>query len=154
MRSLGTAAGLGAVSGLRSMQGLASLSRSLAGGRRPARGAGHVERFLSHELVAGTLALAAAGELAVDKHPSAPDRIQASSLLARAAAGAVVGSVAAGRHHKLDGALMGAGSAIAGAYVGWFLRREAGRIMPLPDIAFALAEDALAVSLARRLVSS
>ena len=153
-RSLGTAAGLGAVSGLRSMQGLAWLSRSLADRPRPARGAGQVERLLSHDLVAGTLALAAAGELAVDKHPSAPDRIQASSLVARAAAGAVLGSVAAGRSRQLLGACVGAGCAVAGAYAGWFLRREAGRVTPLPDLAVALAEDALAVSLARHLVSS
>jgi uncharacterized membrane protein len=149
-RSLAAAAGLGAVSGLRSMQGLAWVSRALAG-RRPARGAGPVERLLSHDLVAGALALAAAGELSVDKHPSAPDRIQPSSVLARAAAGAAVGSVAAGRNRQLLGALTGAGCAVAGTYAGWFLRREAGRVTSLPDITFALAEDALAVSLARRL---
>lgn len=149
-RSLGTAAGLGVVSGLRSMQGLAWCSQALAG-RSPARGAGHLERWLSHDLVAGTLALAAAGELAVDKHPSVPDRTHPSSLLARAAAGAVVGSVAAGRDRQLIGALVGAGCAMAGAYAGWFLRREAGRVTLLSDIAVALAEDALAISLAKRL---
>jgi uncharacterized membrane protein len=132
------------------MQGLAWVSRALAG-RRPARGAGPVERLLSHDLVAGALAMAAGGEISVDKHPSAPDRIQPSSLLVRAAAGAAVGSVAAGRNRQLLGAMTGAGCAVAGAYAGWFLRREAGRVTPLPDITFALAEDALAVSLARRL---
>jgi len=110
--------------------------------------------LLSHDLVADTLGLAAAGELAVDKHPSAPDRIHPSSLLARAAAGAAVGSVAAGRNRQLLGALMGVGCAMAGAYAGWFLRREAGRVTLVPDIAVALAEDALAISLARRLVRS
>jgi len=149
-RSIGAAAGLGVVSGLRSMQGLAWVSRALAG-RRPARGAGPVERMLSHALVSRTLAVAAAGELAVDKHPSAPDRIQPASLLARAAAGAAVGSVAAGRNRQLLGALTGAGCAVAGAYVGWFLRREAGRVTSMPDKALAVAEDALAVSMARRL---
>lgn len=152
-RSLGTAAGLGAVSGLRSMQGLAWISRALAG-RRPARGAGRVERLLSYDLVASALALAAAGELAFDKHPSAPDRTQASALLGRAAAGAAVGSVAAGRNRQLLGALTGAACALAGTYAGWFLRREAGRVTQLPDIALALAEDALAVSLAKRLAGA
>ncbi len=152
-RSLGTAAGLGAVTGMRTMQGLAWVSRALAG-RRPARGAGHLERLLSHDSVAGALALAAAGELAIDKHPSTPDRIHPITLLGRAAAGAAVGSVAAGRDRQLLGALTGAGCAVAGAYAGWFLRREAGRIDLLPDTAVALAEDALAVSLARRLVKS
>ena len=148
--SLGSAAGLGVVSGLRSMQGLAWTSRSLAG-RRPVRGVGHLERFLSHDLVAGALSVAAAGELAVDKHPSTPDRTHPAALLARAAAGAAVGSIAAGRDHRLLGALTGAGCAVAGAYAGRFLRREAGRVTSLPDIAFAVAEDAVAVSMARRL---
>jgi uncharacterized membrane protein len=152
-RSLRTAAGLGAVSGLRSMQGLAWLSRALAE-RGPAPGASHLERLLSHDLVAGTLALAAAGELAADKHPSIPSRTDPAPLLARVAAGAAVGSVAAGRNHPLLGALMGAGCAVAGTYAGWLLRREVGRATPLPDMAVALAEDALAVSLARRLVRS
>ncbi|MEX2531920.1 MAG: hypothetical protein WD960_14220 [Gemmatimonadota bacterium] len=152
-RSLRTAAGLGVATGLRSIQGLAWISRTLAG-RRPARGAGHLERILSHDLVAGTLALAAVGELAVDKHPSIPARIQPSALLARAAAGAAVGSVSVGRHRQLLGAVTGAGCAVAGAYAGWFLRRAAGRVTLLPDIAVALAEDALAISLASRLARS
>lgn len=149
-RSLGVAAGLGVVSGLRSMQGLVWVSRALAG-RRPARWAGPVERFLSNDLAARALALAAAGELSIDKHPSAPDRTHPSSLLVRAAAGAAVGSVVAGRNRQLLGALTGAGCALAGTYAGWFLRREAGRFTPLPDIAIAFAEDALTVSMARRL---
>lgn len=152
-RSLGAAAGLGVVSGLRSMQGLAWVSRALAGRRLP-HGAGPVERLLSHDLVARALSVAAAGELSADKHPSTPDRIGPPSLLARAAAGAAVGSVAAGRNRQLLGALTGAGCALAGAYAGWFLRREAGRVTHVPDIAVALAEDALAVSLARRLSAS
>lgn len=149
-RSLRIAAGLGAVTGLRSMQGLAWVSQALAG-RHPARGASRLERLLSHDLVAGALTLAAAGELAADKHPSTPDRIHPGVLLGRAAAGAAVGSVAAGRNRQLLGTLVGASCAIAGAYAGWFLRREAGRVTPLPDIAFALVEDVLAVSLAKRL---
>ena len=133
------------------MQGLAWVSRSLVG-RRPNRRAGRLERLLSHDLVAGALSLAAAGELAFDKHPSALDRLHPAALLGRAAAGAAVGSVAAGRDRQLLGALTGAGCAVAGAYAGSFLRREAGRVTPLPDIAVAVAEDALAVWLARRLV--
>ncbi len=152
-RSVGTAAGLGAVSGLRSMQGLAWVSRSLAEGR-PAQGAGSLERFLAHDLVARALALAAAGELAADKHPSTPARIAPVALFGRVAAGAAVGSVAAGRNRQLLGALTGAGCAVAGTYAAWFLRRGAGRIPLLPDMAIALAEDALAISLARRLVRS
>jgi uncharacterized membrane protein len=152
-RSLATAAGLGLVSGLRTLQGLAWLSRHLAS-RRPARGAVTVERWLANPVVARGLAAAAGLELAGDKHPRAPDRIRPSALLGRAVAGAAVGSVAAGRGREVAGAAIGAGSAAVGAFAGWFLRREAGRVTSLPDAALALAEDALAVAVARRLVQA
>ena len=102
--------------------------------------------------MAGALALAAAGELVLDKHPSILDRIRPAALLGRAAAWAAVGSVAAGRNRPLVGAVTGAACAVVSAYAAWFLRREAGRVTRLPDTAVALAKDALAVSLARRLV--
>jgi uncharacterized membrane protein len=151
-RSLATAAGLGVVSGLRTLQGLAWLSRYLSHRRRLPRHATVVERWLAHKAVARALATGAGFEIAGDKHPRAPDRIHPSGLLPRALAGAVVGMVAAGRGREAAGAAMGAGGAVAGAFAGWFLRREFGRVSFLPDAAIALAEDALAVALARRLV--
>jgi uncharacterized membrane protein len=152
-RSLMTAAGLGAVSGLRTAQALAWLSRELSHGR-PTRDGSSLERWLSTDIVTFAIATAAAGELVVDKLPNTPDRIRPHALLGRAVAGAMVGAIAAGRDRQMIGAAIGAGSAVASAYAGWLLRREASRVTFLPDIAVAIAEDALAAALARRLVGA
>jgi uncharacterized membrane protein len=111
-----------------------------------------LERWLSRRDVARVLGVLAAGELAGDKIPGIPDRVALPPLLGRAAAGAAVGAVAAGRGRELAGAAVGAGAAVAGAFAGWYLRREAGRVTFLPDTGVAMMEDALAVGLARRLV--
>lgn len=150
-RSLMTAVGLGAVSGLRTAQALAWMSRELSHGR-PSRDGSGLERWLSNDIVTFGIATAAAGELVADKLPNTPDRIRPAALLGRAVAGAIVGAVAAGRDRQVMGAAVGAGSAVASAYAGWLLRREVGRVTFLPDIAVAIAEDALAAALARRLV--
>ena len=80
--------------------------------------------------------------------------MQGLAWMARGFAGRRPARGAGGLERQLLGALTGAGCAVAGAYAGWFLRREAGRVTLVPGLAFALAEDVLAVSLARRLVSS
>jgi uncharacterized membrane protein len=111
-----------------------------------------VERWLATTGAARALAAAASFELAGDKHPQAPDRIRPTALFGRALAGGVVGAIAAGRGREAAGAAVGGAAAVAGALAGWFIRREAGRVTSLPDPVLALAEDALAVALARRLV--
>jgi uncharacterized membrane protein len=151
-RSLAVAAGLGAVSGLRTMQALAWVSRDLSSRRVP-RGASGLERLLARRDVAFLLRGLASGELAADKLPVIPDRITLPPLLGRALAGAAVGSVAAGRSREAAGAALGASAAVVGTFTGWFLRREIGRVTHIPDLAVALAEDALAVALARALTT-
>lgn len=149
--SLAAAAGLGAASGLRTLQALAWVSRDLSSRRLPRR-AGRLERWLAAPGLAPILAGLAAGEIAGDKLPGVPDRITVPPLLGRAMAGAVVGAIAAGQDRQPAGALVGASAAVAAAFAGWFLRRELGRRTPAPDAVVALAEDALAVALARRFV--
>jgi uncharacterized membrane protein len=150
-RSLASAAGLGAVAGLRTMQGLAWVSHDLASRRVPRRATG-LERWLARGDVATVIAGLATAELAADKLPFIPDRITLQPLLGRAMAGAVVGALAAGRDRQVAGAALGASAAVAAAFTAWFLRREVGRTTMLPDLAVALAEDALAVAVARSLV--
>lgn len=151
-RSLATAAGLGAVSGLRTMQGLAWVSHALSSHRVPRRATG-LERWLARRDVATAIAGLASAELAADKLPAIPARITLPPMLGRALAGAMVGAVAAGRDRQIAGAAVGASAAVAASFAGWFLRREMGRVTLLPDLAVALAEDALTVALARELVA-
>lgn len=150
--SLGTAAGLGAVTGLRSMTGLAAVSRTLSDRRRLPRSATRLEEWLAEDTVAIVLSALAIGEIATDKLPGIPDRVAPGPLFGRALIGALVGAVAAGPDDRAAGAAVGAGAAITAAWLGWFLRREAGRATLLPDAAIAIAEDALALSAARELV--
>lgn len=150
--SLGTAAGLGAVSGLRTLAGVALLARELSGRKLP-RKAGRLERWLAEPGVANALTVAAAGELLFDKLPGIPDRIQPAPLAGRVIMGALAGAVVADRERRALGAAFGAGAALAAAFTGWFLRREAARATMLPDAAVAIAEDAMAVAAARELTA-
>lgn len=148
--SLITAAGLGAVTGLRSMQGLVWTSRELTGRRVPFR-ATRLRKWLADETVSTVLSGLAVGELVADKLPGVPSRIAPGPLLGRAALGALVGALAAGRKGQAAGAAVGAVAAVAAAFAGWFLRSEAARATSLPDPSLALAEDAVAVVAARKL---
>lgn len=152
--SLGSAAGLGAVTGLRSFTGAALLSRELSRrplSRRQRRRAGRVERWLAEPAVAKTLGVLAVGELIGDKLPGTPDRVSPGPLAGRGVIGAVLGAVVAGEDRRVEGAVIGAAAAMAAAFTGWWLRREAARATFLPDSAVAVAEDAVAVATAREL---
>jgi uncharacterized membrane protein len=148
---LGVAAGLGAVAGLRSMTPLAMVSRELADRRSLPRGASALEEWLARDLVAIALTGLALGELAADKLPGIPDRISPGPLFGRAMVGGILGAIAVDDDDRPLGILVGVAAAAVGAYLGWFLRREAGRVTMLPDAALALGEDALAVAASREL---
>jgi len=94
-------------------------------------------------------AAAAVGELVADKTPYVGNRLDAGPLAGRVVAGALCGArVAANKEgNAVLGATAGGLAAFASAYFFYHLRRtttEAG----LPDLAFALAEDAAAVAIA------
>lgn len=152
-RSLGIAAGLGVVTGLRSLQGLAWVARELAGRRRRFGREPRLEAWLGDEAVARALAVLAAGELLADKLPDVPARIQPGPLFGRQVIGGLLGAVAAGEDARWMGAAVGAGGALVGAYLGWFLRAEVARATLLPDAAVALIEDTVAVAAARELAA-
>lgn len=148
---LGAAAGMGAVTGLRSLTGLAMVSRELSDRRRLPRHASRLEEWLAADMVAIALTGMAIGEMVVDKLPAVPDRVNPGSLVGRAVIGGALGAIAGGRDDRALGAAAGVAGALAGSFAGWLLRREAGRRTPLPDMAVALAEDAMAVAAAREL---
>jgi uncharacterized membrane protein len=96
---------------------------------------------------AATLALG--GELVVDKLPWTPSRLEPAPLAARAVLAGVAGAViarSAGRP-AAPAVLAGSAAALVGARLGHDARAAADR--HAPALAVAVAEDALALRLAR-----
>lgn len=99
-------------------------------------------------VVRAAAALAVVGELAGDKLPTAPSRLDHGGALVRATSGAIGASMLAsrGRVHPVVPALAGAIGGLAGAYGGAAWRAWAvGR---LPDWQAAVAEDVVALTAA------
>jgi|SRR5579875_1169466 len=93
------------------------------------------------------LVLAAAGELVADKLPATPSRTQPGALLGRLTVGAVVGGALGtvpGGVGAPVGAVLGAAGALAGSFAGRWVR-TGGTATGLPDLVFALVEDAATV---------
>ena len=141
------AAGLGAATGLRSMTGLALASRELTG--RSAGDADALREWLADDTVSYVLTGLAIAELVADKLPEVPDRVDPAPLAARGVVGAVVGAMAGGEDYWAAGAAIGAAAAVASAWLGWAVRKEAGWATGLPDPVLAVLEDVAAVSTAR-----
>lgn len=141
------AVGLGAATGLRSMTGLALASRELTD--RPAGDVDALRQWLADDTVANVLSGLAIGELVADKLPGLPDRVDPAPLTARGVIGAAVGAVAAGEEHWAAGAVLGATAAVASAWLGWAVRKEAHWATGLPDAVLAVFEDAVAIAAAR-----
>jgi uncharacterized membrane protein len=91
------AAGLGVVAGSRAMLAPALVA--------------HARRWP----LASVLQFMASGELAVDKLPSTPSRLDPLPLLGRVASGALVGALV-DRRHRAAGAIVGAAAAVAAAH--------------------------------------
>ena len=138
---------LGVATGMRSQLGLAVLAWSEpAGPGDPA-----VLRGLRSPVGRVALGLAAAGEVVVDKLPSTPSRLKPPVLGARLVTGAAVGALAAGsadRRARGTAAVLGLAGAAAGTYAGAHSRRAAAARGTLPDLPFAVVEDAVAAGLA------
>lgn len=128
-------AALGAVCGMRSMLGPALAAQH--GASRPAR------------LFFGLLAT---GELVGDKLPRTPSRLAPGPLVGRIVSGAGVGFVLSRRAGRAPwpGIALGAGAAVAGAWGGSQARKALGPALHVPDAVVAVAEDALAYALGRR----
>ena len=141
---------LGVVSGMRAALGPALVSHKLSGHQQLDLGR---LNFMRSPTTATVLKVAAAGELVGDKLPRAPARIQPGPLSGRVLSGALCGAVLGGaalgrwaRQGAVTGAVVGALGAVAGAYACYGLRRALTHEQGLPDLAVALAEDALALA--------
>lgn len=142
------AAVLGVVAGLRSQLPTALLAWRQSRGDLP-RGVAGPARILRRRGAVPLTALAAAGELVVDKLPMTPNRLDEGALLGRLTLGAAAGSgIAAtfGRSRIVGGAV-GAAGAAAGSVLGQRYRAILARSTDVPDVVWALTEDAAAIGL-------
>ena len=108
---------------------------------------GLVQFFRNKKAVKALLATAVA-EVVVDKLPSTPARITPSQLSARVITGALCGAtvhVIAGKK-STEGALAGGLTALASAFLFYYLRKELGKSTGIPDPYIGATEDALAAA--------
>ena len=145
--------GLGAIAGARSMAAPAALSRAVQ------RGAvGNLEHTpfaaLGSPEVSRALRLFEIGELLVDKLPVAPSRTSPPPLLGRAVSGGFVGAAlfASEGRRVAAGGVLGAVSALAGAYAGERLRLLGAQTLGVPGTLLALLEDGIVLFGAARLL--
>ncbi|NDJ76201.1 MAG: DUF4126 family protein [Chloroflexi bacterium] len=144
--------GLGLLTGSRTLAVLATLSSRLA--QQQSSGVTGSLCWLTNRWAARLLQIMAAGELVADKVPDIPSRTESGPLVGRTLVGALTGTLycAAQGRSRVVGALLGAVSAAAGAFVGYHLRRNAVEESGLPDPLVALIEDSIVLSGARVLL--
>ncbi len=142
-------AALGFVAGLRSMMPFAILSRAYE-----TDGAAHDAlpsplRLLDSGAVRALTTVAAAGEVVGDKLPMVPSRLQPGPLAGRVIVGALAGATLSHRTPLTlaVGAALGAAAAGAGSAAGYYARKALGDATSVPDPAWAVLEDGLALGL-------
>ena len=144
------AALMGAVAGLRSQMPLFLLARAVAQGElKPPSGllGTPLRSKRGHQI----LLLSAVGEVIGDKLPLTPSRLSKRPFLGRLGFGALSAATLAQTQGipVVQAALRGAVGAGIGSVVGYAFRVVAGRVTGLPPLVVALAEDAIAIGLAR-----
>ncbi len=137
---------LAGATGARGMLGIAATSRALA----RAHADPHVQpaRALANPRVRIATTAFAAMELAGDKLPGIPNRIDPGPIVGRALSGALIGAVIgeiSGRN-RVTSALIGAASAVLGAHLTFQLRKHL--IDAMPAVPAAMVEDAIVMSIA------
>jgi uncharacterized membrane protein len=139
--------GIGFLSGLRSMMPLAVTAwcghvRNLALYRTPLA-------FLASAPAVAILTLGAVAELVVDKLPRTPARTAAPGLVIRFLTGGLCGAALVLAHVPsswIFGAVLGATGGVVGAFAGYKARTSLVRVLGVPDLVIALAEDAFTLA--------
>jgi uncharacterized membrane protein len=103
--------------------------------------------FVGSKVAVGLFSLGALGELISDKLPKTPSRLKQPGFSVRIVMGALCGLVlaAAASFSPIGGALLGAIGAVAGSYLGYFVRSGATAKFGLPDLPVALVEDVICI---------
>jgi uncharacterized membrane protein len=140
---------IGVVAGMRAMTPLAAVAD--AARRRTLSPGNGAPALLASPIVSAGAAAMAAGELAGDKMPSAPDRIVAPGLAARLVTGAMAGAALAPREQRIPAALLGMAGAVGGAYITFDVRMWAMR--RFGQVPTGLIEDAVMMAATKWIVS-
>lgn len=139
---------LGLVTGLRSQVPSAVLAWRQSRHELPERAAGPAH-ILRRRGAVPLLALAAGGELVADKLPKTPSRLDSGPFYGRLSLGATAGAgiASAFGRNRIVGGVLGVAGAAAGSMAGARYRAFAGERSDLPDVVWALLEDAAAITL-------
>ncbi|WP_165958141.1 DUF4126 family protein [Segetibacter sp. 3557_3] len=146
---------LGMVAGMRAMMPVALLSHQL-NNRKSERLKSSRLKFIQSPWPARVMKVLSVAELAGDKVPGAPDRIEVPQLLARMASGAFAGAVVfkADDRNPVNGALIGGAAALASTYAFFYLRLQVGRSGKVKDSISGGVEDAIALATGRHAVQN
>jgi uncharacterized membrane protein len=103
--------------------------------------------FVGNKVAVALFSLGAVGELISDKLPKTPSRLKQPGFSIRIVKGAFCGLVlaTAGSFSIAGGALLGAVGAVAGSYLGYFVRSGVTGKFGLPDLPVALVEDVICI---------
>jgi uncharacterized membrane protein len=101
-------------------------------------------------------AVLAVGEIVGDKLPFTPSRLKGGALFARLAIGATAGVLLCKRSQQplFDGAIHGFLGAALGSIAGYSYRTVLSSATGIPDLVWAIGEDAVALGLSVRATAS
>jgi uncharacterized membrane protein len=103
--------------------------------------------FVGSKVAVVLFSLGALGELVSDKLPKTPSRLKQPGFSIRIVMGALCGLVLASAApvSLILGVVLGGCGAVAGSYLGYFVRSRATAKFGLPDLPVALVEDAICI---------
>jgi uncharacterized membrane protein len=135
---------IGMLSGLRALSPIAVLCWLALLHRLPLTG---WVSFVGNKIAVGLFSLGAVGELISDKLPKTPSRLKQPGFSIRIVTGAFCGLIlaTAASFSVAGGAVLGAIGAVAGSYLGYFVRSGATAKFGLPDLPVALVEDVICI---------
>jgi uncharacterized membrane protein len=136
---------IGMLSGLRALSPIAVVCWVALFHRLPLTG---WVSFVGSKVAVILFSLGAVGELVSDKLPKTPSRLKQPGFSARIVLGALCGLALAdaGSFSFIGGAVLGAIGAVAGTYLGFFVRTRATAKFGLPDLPVALVEDVICIA--------
>ncbi|HET6218182.1 MAG TPA: DUF4126 family protein [Acidobacteriaceae bacterium] len=141
---VGAVFAIGMLSGLRALSPIAVLCWLAMLHRLPLTG---WVSFVGSKVTVGLFSLGAVGELISDKLPKTPSRLKQPGFSIRIVTGAFCGLILAttASFSIIGAAVLGAIGAVAGSYLGYFVRSRATAKFGLPDLPVALVEDVICI---------